>query len=656
MKSQPLLVRNRQGWFLAFISIVVFAAGALAYFHWPGSLNPLDVDDAIDALVDWHAFGALVVLGLVVLILSTRSASMIVLGLFGFVYILFWGVWLVADMMTGVGINQSVLFHFFSGTEGADYSQFWREILVFAGFVALALASLVLPVLKIRRHRRHPRTPRRSSARSIMASLALGGLLVGTGWLASPWHRDLMALTRTYSLLDGDQERRLEALYDTDRRTVSRDKNLVVLYLESFEATYFDERLFPDLLPELRELRQASTHFSGIAQTPGAGWTIAGLVNTQCGLPLVTPGAGGNDMGRVERFLPKAKCLAEYLGENGFETVYMGGASGEFAGKDRFLTQHGFDIVRDKHYFQEWQDATHSEFSGWGAYDDELLERTYAEFVELSKQDTPFALFALTMDTHHPHGHLSPSCEGVRYRDGEIRTLNALHCADRLVARFIERVRRSPYYADTRLVVLSDHLAMVNDAKELIDRADKRENLLMLFDSDVAPGERRVQGTMLDVGATLLSLMKADRTALGFGRSLLEQPMPTTRSYTADYYTTGDVTEYLSFARGLWDMPTVFGEIRSNGKGVLLGDNRLEAPFFSVLNEHNKVVELYFHNFAEHIDGLKEGARYLYALECEESLRGDSAGVCLVSGLKGAGERVFSSTELIDGILAADIL
>ncbi|MGC3874709.1 sulfatase-like hydrolase/transferase [Halomonas sp. GXIMD04776] len=618
----------------------------------------MNVDAIFEALIAWHALGVVIVLGLLILIVSTRSTWAIVLGALGFVYTLFWGVWRVADMMTGVGINQSVIFHFFSGTEGADYTQFWREIVVFTAFVSLAVLFLLLPLITTWQRRRsqyiEPPRPGRFAVHGLMASLTLGVLLVGAGWLASPWHQNIVALTHTYSTLDDDQERRLEALYNTDRRSLSRDKNLVVLYLESVESTYFDERLFPDLLPQLQELRSESAYLSGIEQTPGAGWTIAGLVNTQCGLPLVTPGAGANEMGKVAHFLPKAKCFAEYLGENGFDTVYMGGSSAKFAGKGRFLEQHGFDTVRDKHYFKEWQ-QTKGKFAVWGAYDDEVLESTYAEFVELSKKETPFALFALTMDTHHPHGHISPSCQEVRYRDGDIKTLNALRCADRLVSRFIERVRHSPYYQNTRLVVLSDHLAMVNDAQEIIEQADKRENLLMVFDSDVAPGERRVQGTMLDVGATLMSLMGADKTALGFGRSLLEPEPASAPAYTKDYYTSGDVTPYLSFARGLWGMPTVSGEIRSSGHEILLGDNRLEAPFFSVLNEHNKVVELYFQNFAEHLDGLKEGARYLYALECQES-REAIAGVCLVSGLKGAGERVFPSSELINGVLASEVL
>jgi phosphoglycerol transferase len=515
----------------------------------------------MEILFDVNALGILVLMGIVVSIRASRSSWVILTGLLGSIYVLVWGVWQVADMMTGVGINQAVIFHFFSGTEDADYRDFLKEMAVFAGFVTLSVSILVLSVAKAWRNRFYQRP---ASPRHGLLPPLIGCLVVAVGWLAAPWHQNMLALKDSYVTLDASQIRKLRALYDTAPRSIAGDKNLVVLYLESVEATYFDEDIFPGLLPALQELRRESMTFSGIAQTPGTGWTIAGLVNTQCGLPLAPPGVGNNDMDRIQHFLPDAKCLAEHLQDNGFETVYMGGSSGEFAGKDRFLEQHGFDVVRDKQYFNQWQGIGDSEFSGWGAYDDELLDGVFDEFVALSKKPEPFALFALTMDTHHPHGHISPSCHDVQYADGNMKALNALACADRLVSHFIDRVRASPYFADTTLVVLSDHLAMVNDAKPLIDQADQRENLLMVFDRDIAPGLRRVQGTMLDVGATLLSLMKTDTTDLGFGRSLLESN-EANDAYSRDYFVTGDVMEYLSFSRTLWEIPKVVIEIGSDG-------------------------------------------------------------------------------------------
>src|SRR5699024_7906866 len=106
----------------------------------------------------------------------------------------------------------------------------------------------------------------------------------------------------------------------------------------------------------------------------------------------------------------------------------------------------------------------------------------------------------------------------------------------------------------------------------------------------------------------------------------------------------------------LWDMPSIIGRIYSDGNGgVILGKSLVDAPFFSVLNSHNKVVEIYFDDFAEKLGQLQQGARYLYALSCENT-RDAESGVCLVSGLKGVSETIFSSGELGRGGRAAELL
>ena len=61
-----------------------------------------------------------------------------------------------------------------------------------------------------------------------------------------------------------------------------RTKNLVLIYVESLEDTYGDARVWGrDLLRPVRDLGGLS--FADYKQAPGATWTIAGMVATQCG-------------------------------------------------------------------------------------------------------------------------------------------------------------------------------------------------------------------------------------------------------------------------------------------------------------------------------------------------------------------------------------
>lgn len=77
-------------------------------------------------------------------------------------------------------------------------------------------------------------------------------------------------------------------------------KNLLLIYLESLEKVYTEESIFPGLTPYLNELKSQALWFSQMLQTRGTSWTVAGMMATQCGTPLLTPfGPTGNDLLRT---------------------------------------------------------------------------------------------------------------------------------------------------------------------------------------------------------------------------------------------------------------------------------------------------------------------------------------------------------------------
>ena len=120
--------------------------------------------------------------------------------------------------------------------------------------------------------------------------------------------------------------------------------NLVYIYAESLERTYFDTELFPGLADELNALRTDSIDFSNTQQLPGTGYTIAGMVASQCGIPLFAP-FDGNASSAVSTFYPENVCLGDVLKAAGYSNYFYQGAELAFAGKDTFLKSHGFDHV-----------------------------------------------------------------------------------------------------------------------------------------------------------------------------------------------------------------------------------------------------------------------------------------------------------------------
>ncbi|WP_066098427.1 phosphoglycerol transferase I [Xanthomonas massiliensis] len=451
--------------------------------------------------------------------------------------------WWLLDRLSGDGLNAATLYHLSADMEGTGLADFRGVIAAYVALLAASLLPLLAPLLR----RRLP--PGRGAP--VAAGFALS-LLAAIG--CSPLYGDGK---RLYHQLQPVDYAPIAADYVQPVQPLSRRPNIVWIYGESLERTYLDEATFPGLMPNLTRLAAQALDFRGIGSAEGSGWTIAGLVSSMCGVPLTTARGDENSMGRMGRFLPEARCLGDYLHEQGYRNHYLGGAAGEFAGKGAFLASHGFDEVDDVAWFRR-QGVGRTHFSAWGVHDDVLLDAAWRRFQQLSRRGEPFMLTTLTMDTHHPAGHLPVACKGTHYRSrhGDIGLLNALNCSDRLVSRLVERIRSSPWADNTVIVVASDHLAMPNDLSEVL-AGMQRENLLLFLAPGVAPHQQRIaQGTTLDSGATLLGLIDPQVTALGFGRSLL-LPDAQRTGISAAAYAADDIgyRRYLAFARSLWTGP-----------------------------------------------------------------------------------------------------
>lgn len=292
-------------------------------------------------------------------------------------------------------------------------------------------------------------------------------------------------------------------------------RNLILIYAESLEATYGDARLFgTDLLAPLKQLGAQS--FPSYRQAPGTGWTIAGMVATQCGVPLRV--YSQQDLRDRERraFLPRATCLGDILAAQGYRNVFMGGAPLSFAGKGTFLRDHGYQERWGRYEFEKLGFAP-QEANEWGLYDSALFERARRRLTELQAAGTPFNLTLLTLDTHNPFGFLSPSCRGEGAKDFE----GVVACNARLIANFIKSAHASGDLKNTLVVVLSDHLAMPNPVWDKLTQPPERR-LFNLFVADPPLTLPRQSADMLpfDMFPTILEGLGArvpgDRLALGY--------------------------------------------------------------------------------------------------------------------------------------------
>lgn len=247
-----------------------------------------------------------------------------------------------------------------------------------------------------------------------------------------------------------------------------KKRNLIFIYLESMENTYFSKELGgyfeENLMPDLAELMKEGISFShtdkgfgGIMKTVGSTWSVAGMVNMFTGLPMKVP-VSGNSYGQPDNFLPGATALGDILKEQGYEQSVMFGAEAAFGGLNFFYESHGNYNIFDWPAVKElgWLPKDYKQF--WGYEDDKLYEFAKREITRLHETGKPFHFAMETADTHAPEGYLSKHVEDKFWT----RYANVIHYSQGEATKFIRWIQKQPFYKNTTVIVVGDHLSMAN--------------------------------------------------------------------------------------------------------------------------------------------------------------------------------------------------
>ena len=414
----------------------------------------------------------------------------------------------VAWRLTGSGFNASIPYHWEFGIAGAGIADFLEiQLLAAGGFVLIALLFLVF--------RKKFRNKPHSKHHYYFPAFLFAGLIP-----AHPLSREVYA---TYfnpckTNIPAAMYFKKPVLQDSSLILTGKKYNLVWIYAESLERTYFNDSIFPGLVPQLKKLEAGCLSFTDVRQLEGTGWTIAGIVASQTGTPLYTLGMHANALSKMKTFLPGAVSMTDILHQNGYYIEQMQGSSAKFAGTDKYLASHHCKLT-DLSHFKKKNPGLQSPH--WGMYDDDLLDAVQNKYRQLQQADTPFALFISTIDTHHPYGRVSPRHKGRPYGDGKNSILNSVYYTDSLLGAFIQNLKRMDTENNTLIVIGSDHLAMPNEALDLLYKGKRRNMLAYYWPGHIRPRFNPKPASTLDAGVTAMDLLGFHNIKLGFGRSLI---------------------------------------------------------------------------------------------------------------------------------------
>ncbi len=387
---------------------------------------------------------------------------------------------------------------------------------------------------------------------AVLYTFAMAGLLLGITWLIRHdvrWRRTepFLALVLLVSnpLLYGVTQRGAAIVTD-DGAWLSRQyvepiildapqapPNLLLMYLESIERTYADRERFGDAYADLDAIGEHGLVFEGVQQIDNTGWTMAGMIASQCGTPLMPAGLlHDRQFTPLDKVVPGVDCLGDLLSAQGYRLSYLGGASTAFAGKGLFYEGHGFETVLGREELLPRLENP-SYVNNWGLYDDSMYAFSLEELRRLNAEEGPWGLVNLSIAGHAPRGYPAQACIDRQGEFDGIDILYSVECSAWLARDFLERAEAEGLLDNTIVVVASDHLTMRVSAWEQLIQGE-RDNTFILLGPDIPLGRESRLASMVDVFPTVLEAMgfTIDWHRAGLGVSLLSGEPTLLESYS----------------------------------------------------------------------------------------------------------------------------
>ena len=298
-------------------------------------------------------------------------------------------------------------------------------------------------------------------------------------------------------------------------------RNLIYIYVESLETTYFSKDLGGggkyNLLEPLTDITKNNIYFSdtnkfgGAMPVTGTTWTTGAMVAQTSGLPLKFNTFSLNT--RKSTMMNGATTLGDVLYANGYKQMYMIGSDKAFGYRGEYLEKHGNYEVYDYNTAKEKKKIAEDYYVWWGYEDSKLFEYAKEEITNLATGEQPFNFTMLTTNTHFTDGYLEDTCKD-KYHNAYY---NAVYCSSLQIAEFITWLEEQPFYENTTIVLVGEHVSMQENA---YPSNTKRRIYNLFINSAITEGKftNREFSTMDLYPTTLASLgveIEGNRLALG---------------------------------------------------------------------------------------------------------------------------------------------
>lgn len=331
----------------------------------------------------------------------------------------------------------------------------------------------------------------------------------------------------------------------TDSLLTTRRPNIVMILMEGCGATFVESLGGePGVTPCLNALAGEGVLFTQCYANSFR--TDRGTLCTLSGYPSF-PDFSVMKQPRLSRRLPS---IAASLVRAGYATEFLYGGDINFTKMKGYLSATGFEtILGDTHFPLEVR-RTHA----WGVTDGIVLDTLFNHVIAPAPDGKPKFTVCLTLASHEPW-----AVPFEKFPDNK-RT-NAMAYLDDCIGHFVQRLRSTPEWSNTLLVLLPDH--GIGYPEDITPPDPRRYHIPLIWAGGalVKPMRYEKVCNQSDLAATLLAQLRLPHADFLFSRNVLAPSYTRPTAFhswsegIACVDSAGCTVWHLASERVIWDKP-----------------------------------------------------------------------------------------------------
>lgn len=328
-----------------------------------------------------------------------------------------------------------------------------------------------------------------------------------------------------------------------DDITFSKKNNLVLIYVESLETTFLSKEHGGawdyELLPELYSLMddEDSLYFAtddnkrGIYNMYGTSWTTSSIISSTAGIPFKIP----LERSKFDQkhFLRKVITLGDLLAHVGYNNEVISGANTKFGSLYDYFKIHGNYNIIDPETVHKYDIKVDYDPKGsWGFNDKYMFDLAKTRITSLVDQGKPFNEILIGIDSHPIDGYKTSYTVNKFKKQYE----NVYATESILVSDFINWLKEQPFYDDTVVVIIGDHLCMQTTFMSSVKTEDRGRFNLFINSQRITDKTKNRGVASYDLYPTIISALGANikNNQIGLGVNLFSNKKTLIEKYGKD--------------------------------------------------------------------------------------------------------------------------